>query len=260
MHTQLWGISGIEFLPGRDLSYTLIPRKHIRPDIGLITTEQGGSDGVAYTGLPNVWVMGDTHDLGLLLKCALYKKGDLADWAQYIELFGQPVRIIKYDSYDEQTKQELKKMLDESGSSLAVMVPRQADFEMKDGKRMNGDGKLHLSFLQAMNDEMSVLVLGNTGTTTSAAGSGYAQSKVHEGQQYQITCSDLAYTANMLNHPQFLAILQSYGYPVAEGRFVFSKETDLASLQARLDIDKAIAAIVPVPDDYWYTTYGIPKP
>ena len=262
METQLWGISGIEFIPGREFAFQPIPRKHIRPDLGIITYEQTGTDGISYDGMGNIWVMGEDKDLGLLLKCApysLYKRGGYADWAQYIELFGQPVRIIKYDSYDEQTKLELKKILDESGSSLSLMIPRQADFEIKDGKQNNSDGNLQLSFIKALNEEMSITILGNTETTTSSYSTGYAQSKVHLEQQYEITRSDLIYTAAMLNSPKFLAVLQGYGYPVANGSFVFSKDMDIDYLKARVAIDKEVAQVVPIPESYWYDTYGLPR-
>jgi phage gp29-like protein len=99
-----------------------------------------------------------------------------------------------------------------------MMIPRQADFEIKDGKQANGDGNLQLSFIKALNEEMSITILGNTETTTSSDTSGYAQSKVHLDQQYEITKSDLIYTAAMLNSPKFISILQAYGYPVSNGR------------------------------------------
>lgn len=262
METQLWGLSGIEFIPGREFCFKPIPRKHIKPELGIIAYEQSGSEGIPYNGLDNVWVMGNTADLGLLLKCApytLYKRGGMADWAQYIELFGQPVRIIKYDSYDEQTKAELKKILDESGSSLSMMIPRQADFDIKDGKQNNCDGNLQLSFIKAMNEEISITVLGNTGTTSSNTGSGYAQSKVHLEQQYEITRSDLIYTAGMLNDAKFINILRGYGYPVDGGRFLFAKDMDISYLQSRIAIDKQVATMIQVPAGYWYDTYGIPN-
>jgi len=262
LETLLWGLSGLEFVPAASLTCNTIPRKHIKPENGIIAYEQNGKDGIAYTAMPNVWIMGTPSDLGLLLRCApycLYKRGGLADWAQFIELFGQPVRIIKYDSYDEQTKEELRKVLDESGSSLSLMIPRQADFEIKDGKQANSDGGLQLSFIKALNEEISVTVLGNTETTNSSRSAGYAQSKIHQEQQYEITKSDIAYTTAMLNAPAFLRILQSYGYAVAGGRFVFAKDTDIEYLHKRMAIDKDLASIVKIPDSYWYDTYGIPQ-
>lgn len=263
METLLWGVSGIEFLPGPTLAFDIIPRKHLKPEMGIIAYEQTGIDGIPYEHLENVWIMGEKRDLGLLLKCApycLYKRGCLGDWAQFIELFGQPVRLIKYDSYDEQTKLELKKILEESGSSLSMMIPKQADFEIKDGKQTNCDGNLQLSFVKALNEEMSVTLLGNTETTTSSYSSGYAQSKVHLDQQFEITRSDLAYLTAMLNSPKFLNILSSYGFPVTNGKFAFAKDMDVDYLKARIAVDKEVAQMAPIPETYWYDTYGIATP
>ncbi len=261
VETLLWGISAMEFIPGCELAFNLIPRKHIKPDTGIITWEQNGQDGIPYTEMENVWVTGDPNDLGLLLRCApycLYKRGGLADWAQYIELFGQPVRVIRYDSYDDQTRAELRRILDESGSSLSLMIPRQADFEIVDGKQSNSDGDLQLSFIKALNEEISVAVLGNTETTNSSRSAGYAQSRIHQEQQAEILKADIAWTAAMLNSKKFLNILRSYGYPVNEGRFVFRNDMDVEYLYKRIAIDKEIAGMTEIPDAYWHQMYGIP--
>lgn len=262
IETLLWGISAIEFVPGDTFAFNKIPRKHIKPDKGIIAWEQNGNDGIPYTGMQNVWIIGNPSDLGLLLKCApycLYKRGGLADWAQFIELFGQPVRVIKYDSYDEQTRAELRRILDESGSSLAMMIPRQTDFEIKDGKQANSDGGLQHSFIKALNEEISVTVLGNTETTNSSKSAGYAQSKIHQEQQFEITRADMAYTAAMLNTPAFHNILRAYGYPVDGGKFVCSKDMNVEHLHKRIEIDKELSTIIQIPAAYWHDTYGIPE-
>ena len=55
-------------------------------------------------------------------------------------------------------------------------------------------------------------------------------------------------------------VLASYGYHVLGGAFCFDEEIDLQKLKSRLDIDIQLANKVPIADDYWYETYGIPKP
>jgi len=257
-----WGISGIEFIPGSDFTFEEIPRKHIKPELGIISKDQNMQDGWSYENMELIWVIGEKKDLGLLLKCspyALWKRGNLADWAQYVEIFGQPVRIIKYDAYDLKTKQELKNVMDEAGSSLALLIPKQADFDMKDGKQSNGDGKLQELFRTACNEEMSVIILTVTETTTSSKKSGYAQSKEHGKQQLDVTKSDLKFVENCLNSDKFLRILQTYGFDI-RGKFEFEKEVDLAELLDRQTIDDFVSKQVPVGDDYYYETYGIPKP
>lgn len=266
LESQLWGISGLEFKVGPKFEVDEIPRKHIKPEKGIITKSQYGStveNGFPIKDLPFVWVVGDKTDLGLLLACsmyAIYKRGNFGDWAQYVEIFGQPVRIMEYDAYDTKTKEELKKILQEAGNSLAMMIPKQATFQMLDGKQSNGDGKLQQAFKDACNQEMAIAILGNTETTSASNSSGYAQSKEHGEQQEEIIASDLIFVENCLNSEHFLNILKSYGYDVEGGAFEFELELNLDKLKVRLEIDFKVSERVPVEDDYFYETYGIPKP
>lgn len=259
----LWGLSGAEFIPGDDLKFISIPRKHIKPYWRIIAKEQSGQEGYKYEEIDNVIVWGDNDDFGLYLKCApyaLWKKGGFADWAQYVEIFGQPTRVAKYDTYDSKTRMELEKALNESGSSLAMMIPKQVDFDMLDGKTSNGTGDLQEKFTSACNREMSIIILGNTETTSASKSSGYAQAKEHGKQQLEITKSDITYIENALNDAKLIKVFRSYGYDVEHGRFVFETENDVAELSQKKDVDLAISNKVPIDDDYWYETYGIPKP
>lgn len=265
MESKIWGSSGVEFIIGDELKFKEVPRKHIKPEKGIITKSQYGlseENGFAFEDMPFVWVMGKKNDLGLLLACsmyAIYKRGSFGDFAQYVEIFGQPVRIMKYDAYDTKTKQELKTLLTDSGSSLAMMIPKQAEFEMLDGKTSNGDGKLQIGLKDACNEEMAIAILGNTETTSSSKSSGYAQSKEHGEQQDELTVSDLIFVENLLNSKKFKQILKSYGYDV-DGEYEFKLDLDLTKLKLRMEIDIVVSQKVPIGDDYWYETYDIPKP
>ena len=208
-------------------------------------------------------LLGKKNDLGLFLRCsmyALYKRSGFGDFAQYVEIFGQPVRVVKYDAYDMETQKKLRQALDESGSSLVMMIPKQADFEMLDGKTSNGNGELQTKLISICNQEMSIAILGNSETTTSSSSSGYAQAEVHQEQQLIFTKSDLRYVTRILNSQQFRDILTGYGYNAQEGSFCFEEEVNTTALKERLEIDLKVAQKVPVADDYWYETYGVPKP
>lgn len=266
VESELWGISGVEFKIGDKLALEEIPRKHIKPEKGLITKSQYGQTeeaGYKFDDMPFVWIIGKKKNLGLLLACSLYatyKRGNFGDWAQFVEIFGQPVRIMQYDAYDTSTKEELKKVLRESGNSLAMMIPKQATFEMLDGKQTNGDGQLQGSFKDACNQEMAIAILGNTETTSASKSSGYAQSKEHGEQQDELILSYLILVENYLNSDKFFQILKSFGYQVDGGKFEYDLEMNLGKLKLRMEIDQVISTKVPVGDDYWYETYGIPKP
>jgi len=263
LNTILWGVTGVEFVVGKEFAFVEVPRKHIKPEYKIIAKEQYGFEGFEYEKNPNIIVMGEPHDLGLFLKCAPYaiwKRGGFADYAQFVEIFGQPVRIFKYDAYDIKTKNEVQLIADEAGNAMSLIIPNQAQFEMMDGKTANANGDLQSKFIKALNDEMSVIILGNTETTTSSSGSGYAQSKTHGEQQMEITKSDMEYELQYLNSPKFIAILKSYGFPVDGGAFAYEQEANVAMLAERIKVDKELVNIVPISDDYFYETYHIPKP
>lgn len=263
MDSLYWGCAAVEFDMAADFDFYELDKRHLRPEKRQIAKSQWDIEGVDVDTLPFCWMMGRKDDLGRLLQCsmyALYKRSGYGDFAQYVEIFGQPVRIVKYDAYDSRTQDELRKALDESGGSLVMMIPKQADFEMLDGKSSNGNGELHEKLITNCNREMSIAILGNSETTVSSSSSGYAQAEVHAEQQFEITKSDLRYVADMLNSKEFLGILAHYGYPVDGGHFVFENKQDTAALKQRLEIDLQLASKVPVSDDYWYETYGLPKP
>jgi hypothetical protein len=265
LQTIFHGISGMEFIPGAEIEFEEIPRKHIKPENGVIAQDQSSYEGTPYKDLSNVWVIGKKRDYGLLLHCsvyALYKKGGFGDYAQYLEIFGQPIRVFKYDANDITTKTQLAEAANNAGSSLALVIPNQANFEIMDGKSSNANGDLQKQFIESCNNEMDIAILGNTETTGNSNGGSNAKAKEHGKQQNEITKSDMIYLLNHLNTPKCLAILKSYGFPVDGGKFKFEKEIDLTALTQKSVIDATVISAVglPVSDDYFYDTYGITKP
>jgi phage gp29-like protein len=231
-----------------------------------IATEQNDQDtGEDYTKLDNIWIVGEPEDLGLLLQCSMYviyKRGALADWSNFIEIFGQPVRKATYPANDPASKTALEDALNNSGSALALLIPDTAEFDILDGKTGNATGDLQMSFVNFLNQEISITVLGNTETTMAGKNGSNAKSKTQQEQQNQIAKSDMAFLQACLNEPHFIKILQSYGYPVDEsGNFEFNKDIDIQFLAERAEVDKTIKEIgTPIGDDYIYETYNIPKP
>ena len=263
LEDTLWGIGGAEFIPGKEFCFAEIPRKHIKPELRIIAKEQSGTDGYDYSKLSNVIVYGDRNDFGLLLKCTpycLWKRGGWSDYAEFVEIFGRPVRIFEYDAFDVETKRQVDEIMQTSGGALALSIPKQAMFRMEDGKTANANGDLQTKFITALNSELSILILGNTETTSSSSSSGYAQSKEHGKQQLEITKSDMDVELMNLNDERFLAVLASYGYPVEGGAFVHEREVDIAELAERIKVDAELVKIIPIDDDYFYEKYAIPKP
>jgi hypothetical protein len=265
MESIFWGVSGLEFIPSRSLSLASIPRKHIKPHNQTISLNQHLSSGeINYSERDNIWVIGDSKDLGALLPAtvyAIFKNNAISDWANFIQTFGMPIRIGKYQVQDKVTQAALIEALDAAGSALSILLPKEADFEMVDAKSSNANGELQSSFVKYMDSMMSIAILGNTETTSSDKTGSLAKAKVHSNQQDEIIKSDMALVQAYLNDPKFITILQSYGLPVTiDGNFEFNKDIDIAFLAERIKIDKELIAMgLPIGHDYLYETYNIPK-
>jgi hypothetical protein len=263
LSAQLWGITGYEFVPGKKFDARMIPRKHIKTKWQIVSFEQTGNVGVDYTKCANLYIIGEPEDLGCLLQCSLYsiyKRNAIGDWAKYLQIFGQPIRVMHYDAHDQQTKIELAKTLKESGGALEMMIPIGVEFDIKDGKESNGDGKLQETFVNAMDKSNSVVILGNVETTTSSQHGTNAKAQTQKEEQDDITKNDLFYLTAALNNAHFLNILSDYGYNIEGGQFEHSQEISIAYLAERIKIDIAMPESLPIEDDYWYNTYGIEKP
>lgn len=265
MLSIFWGVSGFEFIPGKSFAYKSIPRKHIKPEKKVIAINQTDYVGIPYENISNIWVVGEDRDLGLLLKAAFYvllKKGSFSDWANYVEIFGQPMIVTKYDQYDEKTKAQLTQLMNEAGASLKLSIPKSAEFEIIDGKTSNGNGDLQKQFIDSINEELSVLILGNTETTKSSKSSGYAQSNTHTQQQNVISKSDVHFIRNLLNSDKLKVVLESYGYAMEGGEFTVEEEVDQNELLIRSEVLTALKTSynLPISDDFLYEEFNIPKP
>ena len=266
MNRKLWGLTGMEFIPGKELAFNSIPKKHIKLKTQKITYEQFGlEDGIDYTQAKNLWVLGDHHDFGLLLKCGYYtllKRGAISDWATYIELFGSPVIVLKYDGYNKDDKIAGEKILQNSGNAQKLLIPRTMDWDMKDGKISNGDGKLQETFRLAMNQENSLIILGNTETSASGQHGSEGKSKTHSDQQKEIMKSDMEYIVDCLNSDHFIDILRSYNLPVDAGYFEYDKEVDIQYLKDFMPVVVQAATQVglPVSKKWLYDLTGMPAP
>ena len=262
---KVWGLSGLEFVPGEKLAFNEIPRKHIKRKTQMITYEQTGlTDGISYADLANVWIIGEPHDMGLLVICGFYallKKKTISNWAEYIELFGSPVMILKYKGHDLQARKAGERIVEKAGNSMKIVIPEEMGFDMKDGKMSNGDGQLQETFVERMNQEMSMIILGNTDTSTKGAGS-HGKAETHSEEQKQLMKDDMDDIIDLLNSDHFMNILRSYNLPVEGGRFEYDGEADMAYLEKKLKIDIPLITQtgLKVSKKYLYDTYFIPEP
>lgn len=261
MLAQFWGVTVLELDFSEGFNVYSIPRTHIRPDKKIIALNENDETGISYVNDPFlVPVLGD-EKFGIILKTCpyvIYKRGNFGDWAQYAELFGMPFRLAKYDTFDEQTRILLTQAMEESGSASYAVIPKTGDIEYKDNKS-TGDGGLYDLLRKACNEEITIGVLGQTLTTTQGDKGARSLGEVHLEVQEGKHANDRRFVATILNS-LILPRLEARGFPVKGGRWSFPEKGETISLTNRITIDKQLDEIIEIEPDYFYETYGIPKP
>ena len=262
LESKVWGHSLIELsFEGGILTPSLIPRKHVVPERGIIIKRQSDTEGFSYREFPftnYLLEVGERDSLGLLMKAAqyvVYKRGGFGDWAQYCELFGMPFRVAKYDGYDEKTRTDLESALKAAGSAAYIVIPKEADLNFIQNNTQ-GSAILYDMLVDSCNKEMSKLILGQT-MTTEASGA-YAQAKVHQEVEQEIHFADKLFVKNVLND-KLIPLLQIHGFNVSNGKFVFQEKENIDK-KTRLEMDLKLAERIKIDDQYFYETYNIPPP
>lgn len=255
MWTLFWGISVDEYSFENGFNFNSIPRKHIRPKDKVILRQQNDTTGISYENDDMVIQWGDDDDLGLLLKIApyvIYKRGGFGDWAQFVELFGMPQRIGKYNSMDEQSRRLLIQAFETAGAAPYLVIPKESEVETS---TLSGsaNGALYNDFRNACNEEILITILGQTMTTKD--GASLSQSKVHMEVQEKKHRADRRYVVRMLNK-YLVPLLERRGYPVHGGKFSFVDKKDEITVT---DL-KTLSTMIPIPQSYGYEKYGIPEP
>lgn len=255
MQVRFWGRAGGEFNFNIENGFEFepLPFKHIKLENKSILINDSDESGVPYEGDDHLLILGKPRQFGLLMKAApfaIWKRGGFGDWAEWLEIFGMPQRIGKYNANDPQSKQLLEEAFEKAGSAPWVVVPKESEITQTN-LIGNSTGGAHNDFVAQCNVEMLVTILGQIMTTLD--GSSLSQSKTHMEVLGDITKADMKYVQRVLNH--FVKpILEKRGFPVSGGSFIFPESPEALTVE---EIVK-LADIIEIPSYFIHDRYGIP--
>ncbi|MGL5919558.1 MAG: phage portal protein family protein, partial [Bacteroidales bacterium] len=253
---KILGRSGVELTFDNGFHVESIPAKHINLSNRTILRQDTDETGIPYEGDSQLLILGKDRDFGLLMKAApysIYKRGGFGDWSQWIELFGMPQRVGKYNTYDPESRKLLEQAFEQAGSAPYVVIPKEADVETKESG--SGSGTSYNEFRNACNEEMLITILGQTMTTVQGDKGARSLGEVHKEVEEGKNKSDLRYVQRVLNQ-YVLPMLEARGYPVAGGKFIFPKAAEQLSVADVVQL----SGIMNIPQSYLHEKYSIPVP
>lgn len=264
LDTVWWGCSLFQFRRDESgwLTYDLIPRKHVEPIRRLILRMQSDLHGTSWDEYADLLFVGKPRALGELIKdipWVLYKRADAADWSQFAELFGQPIREYTYNAGDDETRYNLVQDIFGSGGSSVFLHPEGSGMKLLEAGNKTGSSDLYKGLASFCNAEMSKHVLGNTLTTEASEKGTQALGTVQKKSEELLLEKDKRFVLNVLNY-EMTDLLESFGYPVRGGRFAFVSEKNTDPTK-RVDILTKLNALgLPLDHDQLYEEFGLNKP
>ncbi len=247
MESRFYGYSLVYFWEMKDREFIdvkLVDRRHVMPQYSrwLRRDYDMPSAGFDYREKPFADYMigcGDPEDLGLLNPAApLYvlKKHSWANWDEFEEIFGIPMRIAKIASQDPAVRREVEKWLESMGTAAYGIFPQDTELEIKENNRTDAfevfDRKR-----KACNEELEILLLGNRSLTQDNGN--YGKEKVTQEEQDEIVEDDKVFIANLVNE-QVIPLLRINGYPLPEGvQFVWD-ESEWLNTNDRLAVFEGV--------------------
>lgn len=139
----------------------------------------------------------------------MFKNFSIKDWVSFLETYGMPLRIGRYDNGETETNIEiLAQAVADLGSDAAAVFPKTMEVQFIDGKGGSAPGDLWKSMAVYIDDQVSKAVLGQTNTTDAKAGGlGSGQAEVHNDVREDIRDADAAIVAATLNRDAVIPIV-----------------------------------------------------
>jgi phage gp29-like protein len=139
----------------------------------------------------------------------MLKSFTLQDWAAFLEVFGMPLRVGKYDDQaGPEEKRTLLRAVRDLGSDAAAIIPKGMEVEFIEAKGGQGNAVFG-AMADYLDKQVSKAVLGQTMTTDD--GSSLAQASVHEDVKIDIKKSDARQLGATINR-DLIATYVAFNY------------------------------------------------
>ncbi len=235
----LWEMVNTEFTKTK-----LVPRKHVVPDknVWLVNEYDQLDAGFDYTKAPfNNYMLGvgKPEELGIFNSAAplyILKKHSWANWDEFEEIFGVPMRIAKLASQDAKVKAEVEGWLRSMGTAPYAIFPTDAELDIKENTRPDAH-QVFNEKRKAANEELEILMLGLKSATQETGT--YGKEKVNQEEQNEVVIDDKTFITHLMND-SVIPLLRKNGYPFADGDKFKYDDAEIVKPKDKVVIFKAV--------------------
>lgn len=186
----------------------------------------------------------------------------IKQWAQYSEVYGFPVPIVKVSEEDfKKNKQTIKKLLQSVGVNRYGIFFKSMEYEVHQAGGQGQNVDVFERYIALANTEITIAALGQN-LTTEVQGGSRSASETHYKVLEDLTQDDLNYCDEIIQE-QFINPLVRVNFPSLPTELYpeyvskLKRSVDLQALGLGL---QAISRLVPVPRSYVYQQAQIPEP
>ena len=276
MESKFWGHSLVE-LEMNEAAFddpeleqlfkvSLVPRRNVHPEQGIISimADQPYS-GIPYKEEPyRDYLLEFGHDRSLgkfinLIPYILYKRNNWADFAQFNELFGMPMRVYEYDPHQVETRKQVEEQAKRAGAAAYVVIPKGTNVQHIATSTSAGSGGFK-EFNQIMNQELTISVLGQTLTTGADGKGSYALGEVHQDVEEAINLEDKVWVEYQMNWVVKPMLIKTFGLNQLRGVTWKFDDTIKLSPKEKIEILTKLNDIMPIDEQYLRDEFNVPAP
>ncbi len=262
--SRWWGFTLLQFhKDGDSIRYDLIPRKHVNPIRKIILRRQTDITGIPWEEYKDLIFIGEDRDLGKLAKAiphVIYKRNDIADWAQFGETFGAPIQEYIYDSDDNEARKRAYEDAQKGGGFAIFIHAKDTELQLKEATNKSGSVDVFEKLYKVCNTALSKLFLGNTLTTEAADKGTQALGKVHQEEEDTKEKTDIQYVLDVLNY-NLKDIFLSLGINTQGGVFCIPEKKNIVQTERAEVLDTLKNKLgLPLDDDQIYEEFHLNKP
>jgi hypothetical protein len=260
MESKAWGHSLIQFTTMQDGEFVevdLVPREHVKPELGIVVREPNDEKGWSY--YEGAWAdycvpVGKSKDLGFLLEVApncISKKYMGQFWDEFAEIFSVPIRLGKTDTSNISNVNKMSSTLSNMGRSAWGVVDRESEIEIIETSKKDAY-MVYDKRMDRCDKEISKRVYGQTMLMDN--GSSLSQSEVHMKLAEQISDADRRFLTFHMNE-RLIPFLTKHGYPFENLTFKYDDSQEL-SFEEQLKVDQWLIQYFEVELDYFKDQYN----